>query len=84
LPPQRCYGPCPPPRRPRHGTCTARRRRLSSKRPSNRPKARCPASASREARGTTGVRKAPSLGAHGRRSGASRQPGAHAGQGAAP
>jgi hypothetical protein len=59
LPQQRCYGPCPPPRRPRRGTCTARRRRSSSKRPSSRPKARRPASASRGARGTTGVRKAP-------------------------
>jgi hypothetical protein len=82
--PRRCCGPCPPPRHPRHGTCTARRRRSSSKRPSNRPKVRRPASASREARGTTGARKARALGAHGRRSGASRQPGAHAGQGAAP
>jgi hypothetical protein len=50
----------PAPRRPRQGTCTARRRRLSSKRPSNRPKARRPASVSRGARGTTGMRKAPS------------------------
>jgi hypothetical protein len=58
--PRRCCGPCPPPRRPRRGTCTARCRRLSSKRPSNRPKVRRPASASREARGTTGARKAPS------------------------
>jgi hypothetical protein len=58
--PRHCCGPCTPPRRPRRGTCTARRRRLSSKRPSNRPKARRPASANREARGTTGVRKAPS------------------------
>jgi hypothetical protein len=58
--PRRCYGPCPPPRRPRCGSCTARRRRLSSRRPSNRPKARRPASANRGAHGTTGVRKAPS------------------------
>jgi hypothetical protein len=50
----------PAPRRPRRGTCTARRRRSSSKRPSNRPKAQSPASASRGARGTMGVRKAPS------------------------
>jgi hypothetical protein len=59
-PPQRCCGPCPPPRRPRRGTCTARPMRSSSKRPSNRPKARRPASTSRGAHGTMGVRKAPS------------------------
>jgi hypothetical protein len=51
--PRRCCGPCPPPRRPR-------RRRLSSKRPSNRLKVRRLASASKEVRETTGARKAPS------------------------
>jgi hypothetical protein len=57
----RCYcGPCLPPRCLRRGTCTARRRRLSSKRPSSRPKARRPASASRGAHGTMGVHKSPS------------------------
>jgi hypothetical protein len=60
LPPQHCCGPCLPPRRPRRGTCTGRRRRSSSKRPSNRPKAQRPASANRGARGMMGVRKAPS------------------------
>jgi hypothetical protein len=50
----------PAPRRPKRGTCTARRRRSSSKRPSNRPKAQRPASANRGARRTMGVRKAPS------------------------
>jgi hypothetical protein len=50
----------PAPQRLRCGTCTARRRRSSSKRSSNRPKARCPASANRGARGTLGARKAPS------------------------
>jgi hypothetical protein len=60
MPPQHCCGPCPPPQPPKRGTCTGRRRRSSSKRPSNRPKARRPASASRGACGTMGVRKAPS------------------------
>jgi hypothetical protein len=60
LPLRRYYGPCQPPHRPRRGTCTARRKRSSSKRPFNRPRARRPASASRGARGTTGARKAPS------------------------
>jgi hypothetical protein len=46
----------PAPRRPRCGTCTARRRHSSNKRPSNRPKVRRLASASREVRGTTGAR----------------------------
>jgi hypothetical protein len=55
LPPRRCYGPCPPPRRPRHGTCTARRRRSSNKRPFSRPKARRPASVSRGARDDRGA-----------------------------
>jgi hypothetical protein len=49
LPPRRCCGPCPPLRHPRRGTCTARHKRSSSKRPSNRPRARRPASANREA-----------------------------------
>jgi hypothetical protein len=56
--PRRCYGTCPLPRRPRRGTCTARHRRSSSKRPCNRPKARHLAYASRAARGTTVVRQA--------------------------
>jgi hypothetical protein len=58
-PPQRCCGPCPPPRHLKHGTCTARRRRSSSKQPSNRPRARRPASANRGANGRMGARKAP-------------------------
>jgi hypothetical protein len=57
-PSRHCCGPCPPLRRPRRGTCTARCRRSSSKRPSNRPKARRPASAKRGAREMMGVRKA--------------------------
>jgi hypothetical protein len=40
-------------------TCTARRRRSSSKRPCNRLRARHPAFASREARGTMEARRAP-------------------------
>jgi hypothetical protein len=60
LPLRRCYGPCRPPHRPRRETCTARRKRSSSKRPFSRPKARRPASASKGARGTTVARKAPS------------------------
>jgi hypothetical protein len=59
LPPRHCCGPCPLPQRLRRETCTARRRRSSSKRPCNRPRARCTASASRGARVTTGARKAP-------------------------
>jgi hypothetical protein len=54
--PQRCCGPCLPPRRPRHGTCTARRRHSSNKRPSNQPKVRRLASASKEVRGKTRAR----------------------------
>jgi hypothetical protein len=53
-----CRGPCLLLQRPRRGTCTARRRRSSSKRPCNRPRARRPAFASRGARGTTGARRA--------------------------
>jgi hypothetical protein len=59
LPLQHCCGPCPPPRHPRRGTCTVRCRRSSSKRPSNRPRARRPASASRATRGTMGARRGP-------------------------
>jgi hypothetical protein len=59
LPLRHCYRPCPLPQRLRRGTCTARRRRSSSKRPSSRPKAQHPASVSRGARGTMGARKAP-------------------------
>jgi hypothetical protein len=58
--PRHYSGACPPPRRPERGTCTAKRRHSSSKRPSNRPKARRPASTNRGARTTMGVRKAPS------------------------
>jgi hypothetical protein len=57
--PRHYYRPCPPLRHTRRGTCTARRRCSSSKRPSNRPKARRPVSANRGARGTMGARKAP-------------------------
>jgi hypothetical protein len=53
LQPQRYYGPCPHYHRPKPGTCTARRRRSTSKRPFNRPRARCPASASQAVCGTT-------------------------------
>jgi hypothetical protein len=81
---RRYCGPCPAPRRPMRGTCTARRRRLSSKRPSSRPKARRPASASRGAHGTTRARKASRPRCTRAVQGASRQPGAHVGQGAAP
>jgi hypothetical protein len=49
--------PCPLLQHPRRGTCTARHRRSSSKRPCNRPRARRPAFASREARGMTEARK---------------------------
>jgi hypothetical protein len=66
----------PAPHRPSRGTCTARRKRSSSRRPFSRPKARFPASASRGARG--------SIGTHGWRGGASRPPRAHATQGANP
>jgi hypothetical protein len=55
---QRCSEPCPHPRRTRRQTCTARRMRLSSKRPCNRPKARRLAYASRAARGTTAAPRA--------------------------
>jgi hypothetical protein len=57
LPPLRCCGPCPPPRLPRRGTCTVRRKRSSSKRPSSRPRARRLASASKETRGEMGARR---------------------------
>jgi hypothetical protein len=84
LPPRHCYGPCPPPRCPRRGTCTARRRHSSSKRLSNRPKARRPASANRGARGTMGVCKAPSHRCMRAAQLSARQPWAHAGQGTTP
>jgi hypothetical protein len=48
----------PLPQHPRHGTCTARRRRSSSKRSCSRSRARRPASASRGACGTMGAHKA--------------------------
>jgi hypothetical protein len=79
LPPQRCCGPCPPPRRQWRGTCNVRRRRSSSKRPSSRPKARRPASASRGTRGRWGCEGGRTLGARRRSSGATRQPGTHTG-----
>jgi hypothetical protein len=44
----------------RRGTCTARYRRLSSKRPSNRPRARRPASANRGTHQAMGVHRGPS------------------------
>jgi hypothetical protein len=56
--PQHCCGPCPHRRCPRLGTCTARRRRSSSKRPFNRMKARRPACASQAVRGTTAMLRA--------------------------
>jgi hypothetical protein len=91
LPPRRCCGPCPPLQRLRRGTCTARRRRSSSKRPSSRPKARRPASASRGTREAMGARRGPNprytrveqrsapptRGAHRRRSGSSTRAGKH-------
>jgi hypothetical protein len=46
--PPRCYGPCRPPRPLRRGTCTARCRLSSSRRPSSKPKAQCHAFANRE------------------------------------
>jgi hypothetical protein len=79
-----CCRPCPPLQRPRHETCTARRRRSSSKRPSSRPRARRPASDSRVTRGMTGRAGARALGSRGKSDGAPRQPGAHTGQGKAP
>jgi hypothetical protein len=60
LPPRRCCGPCQPPRRPRRETCTVRCRHSSSKRPSNRPRARRPASTSRGTHEAMGVRRGPS------------------------
>jgi hypothetical protein len=55
------YGPCPLYQCPRRETCTARRRRSSSKRPYSRPRARCPAFANRGVPETTGARRAPRL-----------------------
>jgi hypothetical protein len=52
-PPQRCCGPCRPPRPLRRGTCTVRCRPASSKRPSSRPRARRHAFANRETREAT-------------------------------
>jgi hypothetical protein len=53
LQPQRCYGPCSRYHRLKHGTCTVRRRRSSSKWSFNRPRARRPACASQAVCGTT-------------------------------
>jgi hypothetical protein len=89
--PRRCCGPCPPPRHPRRGTCTARRRRSSNKRPSSRPRARRPASDSKGTRRTMGARRGlnprytrverrsapPTRGARRPRSGSSTQAGKH-------
>jgi hypothetical protein len=50
----------PTPRHLKRETCTARRRRSSSKRPSNRPRARHPASVNRGTHEAMGVRKGPS------------------------
>jgi hypothetical protein len=83
-PPQRCCGPCPPPRHPRHGTCTARRRRSSSKRPFSRLRAQRLAFASRGAHRMMGGTRCRALGPRGQLGRAPCQPGAHAGQGAAP
>jgi hypothetical protein len=70
----------PAPRRPRRGTCTERRRRSSSKRPSSRPRARCLASASKGTRGAMGARRGGrTLGARRWSGGAPRQPRTHAG-----
>jgi hypothetical protein len=51
--PQHCCGPCVHPQHPRLGTCTARRKLSSSKRPFSRLKARHPACTILAARGTT-------------------------------
>jgi hypothetical protein len=83
-PPRHYYGPCPLRQRPRRETCTARRRRESSKRPYSRPKARRPAFTNRGARGTTGGAGPRGFSTRGRHGGAARQPKAHAGQGADP
>jgi hypothetical protein len=84
LPPRRCCGPYPPLRHPRRGTCTARRRHSSSKRPSSRPRARRPTSVSRGAHGTMGRARSRALGPRRWRGRVPRQPGAHVGQGTAP
>jgi hypothetical protein len=54
LPSRRCCGLCRHPRPPKRGTCTARCRFSSSKRPSSRPKARRRASANRGCTGRQG------------------------------
>jgi hypothetical protein len=56
-PPQRCCGPCRPPRRLRCETYTARCSHSSSRQPSNRPRARRLASANRATREVTGPRR---------------------------
>jgi hypothetical protein len=56
-PPRRCCGPCRPPRRLRHETCTARCRHSSSRRPFNRPRARRHASANRGTHEATRLRR---------------------------
>jgi hypothetical protein len=52
-PPRRCCGPCRPPRPLRRGTCTARCRPSSSRRPSSRPRTRRHAFANRGKREAT-------------------------------
>jgi hypothetical protein len=56
--PRHCCEPCQLLQHPRHGTCTARRRRSSNKRPCNRPRARHPTFVSRGTCGTMEARKA--------------------------
>jgi hypothetical protein len=89
LPPRRCCGLCRHPRPPRRGTCTARCRFSSSKRPSSKLKAQPHVSASRVMRKATGLHRGanprsmqvklrggpPTQGAHQRRSGSSTRAG---------
>jgi hypothetical protein len=83
-PPRRCCGPCRHPRPLRRGTCNARCRLSSSKRPSSRPKARPHVSASRGCARRRGCSGGRTLGPRRRSCGASRQLGTRSGQGAAP
>jgi hypothetical protein len=61
-PPQHYSGPCRPPQRPRRETCTASCRHSSSRRPSNRSRARRHASANRGTHEATGPRRGRTLG----------------------
>jgi hypothetical protein len=84
LPLRRCYGPCPP--LDAQGAEPAPRG-AGAYRASGRPIGRklgVPHPPAGEHVGRRGRARPRALGAHGRRSGASRQPGAHADQGAAP